>query len=49
MAQPVRHINGGFLWLYDDIVGTGLAAQYAAAINNAVSSQGFTLSNSGAD
>jgi hypothetical protein len=40
-------INGGFLWLYDDIVGTGLAAQYAAAINNAVSSQGFTLSNSG--
>jgi hypothetical protein len=40
-------INGGFLWLYDDIVGTGLAAQYAAAINHAVSSQGFTLSNSG--
>jgi len=40
-------INGGFLWLYDDIVGTGLAAQYAGAINNAVSSQGFTLSNSG--
>lgn len=40
-------INGGFLWLYDDIVGTGLAAQYAAAINNAVSSAGFTLSNSG--
>jgi hypothetical protein len=40
-------INGGFLWLYDDIVGTGLAAQYAAAINNAVSSQGFTLSDSG--
>ena len=40
-------INGGFLWLYDDIVGTGLAAQYAAAINNAISSQGFTLSNSG--
>lgn len=39
--------NGGFLWLYDDIVGTGLAAQYAAAINSAVSSQGFTLSNSG--
>jgi len=26
-------INGGFLWLYDDIAGTGLAAQYAAAIN----------------
>src|SRR5580658_9343005 len=29
-------INGGFMWLYDDFVGTGLAAQYASAINNAV-------------
>lgn len=29
-------IVGGFLWLYDDFVGNGLAAQYAAAINNAV-------------
>jgi len=37
-------INGGFMWLYDDFVGTGLAAQYAAAINNAVASSGFTLS-----
>src|SRR6202046_3845682 len=37
-------INGGFLWLYDDIVGTGLAAQYASAINNAVAGSGFTLS-----
>lgn len=37
-------INGGFLWLYDDIVGTGLAAQYATAINNAVGGQEFTLS-----
>jgi hypothetical protein len=37
-------INGGFLWLYDDIVGTGLAAQYAAAINAAVSRSGFLLS-----
>jgi hypothetical protein len=36
-------INGGFLWLYDDIVGTGLAAQYAAAINNAVGGTEFTL------
>ena len=34
-------INGGFLWLYDDIVGTGLAAQYATAINNAVANTGF--------
>ena len=37
-------INGGFMWLYDDFVGNGLAAQYAAAINNAVAGQGFTLS-----
>src|SRR5580704_16330854 len=37
-------IIGGFMWLYDDFVGTGLAAQYAAAINNAVASSGFTLS-----
>jgi hypothetical protein len=37
-------INGGFMWLYDDFVGNGLAAQYAAAINNAVSATGFTLS-----
>ncbi len=37
-------INGGFMWLYDDFVGTGLAAQYASAINNAVAASGFTLS-----
>src|SRR6478735_1426931 len=37
-------INGGFMWLYDDFVGNGLAAQYASAINNAVASGGFTLS-----
>ncbi len=37
-------ITGGFMWLYDDFVGTGLAAQYASAINNAVASSGFTLS-----
>jgi hypothetical protein len=37
-------IIGGFMWLYDDFVGTGLAAQYASAINTAVSSSGFTLS-----
>jgi hypothetical protein len=35
-------INGGFMWLYDDFVGNGLATQYAAAINAAVSSS-FTL------
>jgi hypothetical protein len=29
-------VTGGFMWLYDDFVGTGRAAQYAAAINNAV-------------
>ncbi len=38
-------IVGGFMWLYDDFVGNGLAAQYASAINNAVSSTGFTLSD----
>jgi hypothetical protein len=37
-------ITGGFMWLYDDFVGNGLAAQYASAINNAVSSSGFVLS-----
>ena len=38
-------INGGFMWLYDDFVGNGLAAQYAAAINAAVANEGsFTLS-----
>src|SRR5579863_9984376 len=37
-------ILGGFMWLYDDFVGTGLAAQYANAINTAVASSGFTLS-----
>jgi hypothetical protein len=36
-------IIGGFMWLYDDFVGTGLAAQYANAINTAVSSSGFTM------
>ena len=36
-------ITGGFMWLYDDFVGNGLAAQYASAINTAVSSSGFTL------
>ena len=38
-------INGGFMWLYDDFVGNGLAAQYAAAINAAVASEeSFTIS-----
>lgn len=37
-------IIGGFMWLYDDFVGNGLATQYAAAINNAVGAAGFTLS-----
>ncbi len=37
-------IIGGFMWLYDDFVGTGKAAQYASAINAAVTSTGFTLS-----
>jgi hypothetical protein len=33
-------ITGGFMWLYDDFVGNGLAAQYASAINNALSGGG---------
>ena len=37
-------INGGFLFIYDDLVGTGLAPQYASAINNAVNDTGFRLS-----
>jgi hypothetical protein len=37
-------IIGGFMWIYDDFVGNGLAKQYATAINNAVSSSGFTIS-----
>ncbi len=37
-------ISGGFLWLYDDIVGTGAVNLYAAAINNAVGAGAFTLS-----
>lgn len=36
-------IIGGFMWLYDDFVGNGLAAQYANAINTAVGQPGFTL------
>jgi hypothetical protein len=32
------------MWLYDDFVGNGLAAQYASAINNAVANGSFTLS-----
>jgi hypothetical protein len=36
-------IIGGFMWLYDDFVGTGEAAQYASAINTAVGAPGFTL------
>jgi hypothetical protein len=27
-------ITGGFMWLYDDFVGNGLATQYASAIIN---------------
>ena len=29
-------ISGAFMWLYDDFVGNGLAAQYASAINTAL-------------
>ncbi len=37
-------IIGGFMWLYDDFVGNGLAAQYASAINIGVGAPGFALS-----
>src|SRR3984885_3119083 len=37
-------ISGGFMWLYDDFVGTGPAAKYARAIDDAVGIGGFTLS-----
>jgi hypothetical protein len=37
-------ISGGFLWLYDDIVGTGLAAKYAQAFNVGIGYSGFALS-----
>jgi len=40
-------ILGGFMWLYDDFVGNGLAAEYANAINTAVSGSGFRLSGPG--
>jgi hypothetical protein len=29
-------IIGGFMWIYDDFVGNGLAKKYAAAINKGV-------------
>ncbi|MFZ3341069.1 MAG: hypothetical protein WA213_09325 [Terriglobales bacterium] len=39
-------IIGGFMWLYDDFVGNGLAAKYASAMDEAVGIGGFTLSAS---
>jgi hypothetical protein len=33
-------ISGGFLWIYDDIVGKNLASQYATAITTAVGGGG---------
>jgi hypothetical protein len=29
-------IVGGFMWIYDDFVGNGLAKKYAGAINKGV-------------
>jgi|HubBroStandDraft_6_1064221.scaffolds.fasta_scaffold03236_5 hypothetical protein len=37
-------ISGGFMWIYDDFVGNGLATKYANAIDDAVGIGGFTLS-----
>jgi hypothetical protein len=39
-------ISGGFMWLYDDFVGNGLAAKYAQAIEVGVGYVGFALSGS---
>jgi hypothetical protein len=39
-------ISGGFMWLYDDFVGNGLAAKYAQAIEVGVGYTGFALSGS---
>jgi hypothetical protein len=38
-------ITGGFMWLYDDFDGTTRVAEYAAAINKAVSGTGDGLYN----
>jgi hypothetical protein len=38
-------VSGGFMWLYDDFVGTGLVAQYAAAINNATGGSPSSIYN----
>ena len=40
-------VSGGFMWLYDDFVGNGLAAKFARAIDDAVGIGGFTLSGPG--
>ncbi len=37
-------ISGGFMWLYDDFVGNGEAAEYAQAIEVGVGYSGFALS-----
>ncbi|MGA2003229.1 MAG: hypothetical protein ABSG70_07600 [Terriglobales bacterium] len=36
-------ISGGFMWLYDDFVGNGLAAKFANAIDDSFGIGGFTL------
>jgi len=37
-------ISGGFMWIYDDFVGNGLAAKYAQAIEVGAGYSGFALS-----
>ena len=41
-------IAGGWMWLYDDFVGNGKAAQYASAINNALTTKPTITSASAA-
>ena len=40
-------ISGGFMWIYDDFVGNGLAAQYAQAVEVGAGYSGFALSGPG--
>lgn len=37
-------ISGGFMWIYDDFVGNGMAAKYAQAIEVGAGYSGFALS-----
>ena len=40
-------VSGGFMWIYDDFVGNGLAAKYAQAMEVGAGYSGFALSGPG--